>query len=280
MNSDNILLILAAALVLLGLAWLLRQRNADPTAEPGTREKRIEALDTVGGWPPEPTRVLTQAERRAYLLLVRALPEHIVLAQVPLARFIRVPTRNSYHEWMRRVGQLCADLVVCDANAQVLTVVEVRRGYGKETERSSKRHERMDRVLHQAGVRVVVWNEDALPSPESIVDQVLLAPRGMHSEEGSASVRTRESRKVPRTAATTTAAGATAMAATAGPSMAAAGPAAARSGASLEEVLDEIDRQPVVVAEPPSSTWFDEFDSGRAPLDRLTPVDPLKRRTS
>jgi len=38
-----------------------------------------------------------------------------------------VPTRNSYTEWMRRVGQLCADLVVCDKGAQVIAVVEIRQ---------------------------------------------------------------------------------------------------------------------------------------------------------
>lgn len=269
MTTQNLWLAAVAGLIGLLLIWWRKRPRSDALIEEGgTRDKRVEALDTVAGWPPEPTRVLTSAERRAHGLITRALPDHIVLAQVPLARFIRVPTRNSYHEWMRRVGQLCADLVVCDASAQVIAVVEVRRGYGKESERSGKRHERMDRVLNQAGVRVVVWNEDALPSPESVLDQVLSSPKGMHSTEGGAAVSTRAAAGsvAPRSAGFAV------------PDSNAIQP---KGGSTLEEVLDEIDRQPSRpgrLAEPPSSTWFDEFDSGRTPLDRLTPTDPLKPR--
>ena len=72
---------------------------------------------------PQATRVLTAAERQAFEILRTALPAHIVLAQVPLARFIKVPTRNSYAEWLRRAGHLSADLVVCDRHSQVVAVV-------------------------------------------------------------------------------------------------------------------------------------------------------------
>jgi hypothetical protein len=59
--------------------------------------------------------VLTIGERRAYELLRTALPGFLVLAQVPLGRFLRVPTRHSHAEWMQRVGSLSADLLVCNA---------------------------------------------------------------------------------------------------------------------------------------------------------------------
>ena len=44
------------------------------------------------------------AERLAYSTLKLALPGYMILSQVPIARFIDVPKRNSYGEWMRRVG--------------------------------------------------------------------------------------------------------------------------------------------------------------------------------
>jgi hypothetical protein len=258
-----IALALVAALALLVLWWWLRRRgshDAEPGELSGARDKRVEALDTVTGWPPEPTRVLNHAERKAHALLVRAVPECLILAQVPLARFIRVPTRNSYHEWMRRVGQLCADLIVCDEGAQVLAVVEVRRDPSKASERSRKRHERMDRVLHQAGVRVLVWSEGALPAPEVVRELVLSEPPGLHSEEGGVSVRTLEPahplgvRTMPI------------------PVQPRPVPAQPKPKATLEEVLEELDqkeqvrRQTAALAEPPSSTWMDEFDSSPVPL--------------
>jgi hypothetical protein len=235
-------MIVLAALLLalaLGLWWAMRRRGGSEAGE--SHPQRAEALDTVAGWPPEPTRLLTVVERRAMRMLCTALPEHMILAQVPLARFIRVPTRNSYTEWMRRVGQLCADLLVCDASSQVVAVVELRRPPGKDTERTRKRHERMDRVLRKAGIRVLVWNEEALPHADAVREQVLPKPKpGLGAVEAA---------PAPAPAA---------------PLSAAAPPAPPkRDFGDTEPEPDEV----FELREPPASTWFDDLDSERAPLD-------------
>lgn len=236
---DPIVLVLLLAVVALGLWWWKRSQGP---ADEGSRPPRNEALDTVTGWPPEPTRLLTVVERRAVAMLHHALPEHMILAQVPLARFIRVPTRNSYTEWMRRVGQLCADLLVCDASSQVVAVVELRRPPGKDTERTRKRHERMDRVLHKAGIRVLVWNEEALPHPDSVREQVLPKPKA----EAPAATATKAPAAAPVVAAS------------------AAAPAPPkRDFSDTEPEPDEV----FELREPPASTWFDDLESERAPLD-------------
>jgi hypothetical protein len=145
--------------------------------KPRSKPLSDEQLDTLMGWAPMSTRVLTTAEREAYHVLRKALPDHMVLAQVPVARFIKVPTRNSYSEWLRRVGSLCADLVVCDANSQAVAVVEIRQPLSRENERAQRRHARMDRVLEGARIPVHVWLEGALPGAvvarEAILGAVL-----------------------------------------------------------------------------------------------------------
>jgi Protein of unknown function (DUF2726) len=138
------------AVLLLSL-WFVRSRQRGIER----RSQVIEHLDTVADWPPEAARVMTIDERHAYELLRRAMPGFMVLAQVPLARFVRVPMRRSYTEWMQRVGSLSADLVLCDAGSRVLAVVDIRPQ--DETARSQRRHERMARVLRAAGVHVSVW---------------------------------------------------------------------------------------------------------------------------
>ncbi len=148
----------ALVVAVLMLLTLLVARRRSPRAAPPRRE----ALDTVAGWPPEAARVLTVSEREAYELLKRALPGFLVLAQVPLARFLRVPTHNAYGEWMQRVGNLNADLVLCDGSSRVLAVVDVRAA--QESERSRRRHERLARVLKAAGIGVHVWREGELPT--------------------------------------------------------------------------------------------------------------------
>ena len=151
------------ATLLLVLSFIaLRQRNILRRA---SRERR-EALDTVAAWPPEAARVLTITERQAYDLLKRAMPGYVVLGQVPLSRFIRVPLRHSYNEWLQRVGALSADLLLCDAGSRVLAVVDIRPA--TESDRSRRRHERMARVMRAANIHVHVWREGALPSAAEI----------------------------------------------------------------------------------------------------------------
>lgn len=160
-STSSTALVAAAALLLTLL--LVRRRGRQG---PGARSLVRESLDTVQDWPPEPARVMTVQERHAYELLRRALPGYMVLAQVPLSRFVRVPTRHSYTEWLQRVGSLSADLLVCDTGSRVLAVIDVRAT--EESARSRRRHERLARVLSAANVRVHVWREGHLPSPAEV----------------------------------------------------------------------------------------------------------------
>ena len=149
-----------AALLLSWLFLRLRQRHV------AARDARRDALDTVAAWPPGAVRILTVDERQAYELLRRALPGFMVLAQVPLSRFIRVPLRHSYTEWLQRVGALSADLLLCDAGSRVLAVVDIHAP--QESERTRRRHQRMARVLRAADIHVFDWREGALPNPAEV----------------------------------------------------------------------------------------------------------------
>jgi hypothetical protein len=159
--------VLALLLTLVIFRW--RQRGARAA---GARE----ALDTVAAWPPEAARVLTIDERHALDLLRRAAPNVLVLAQVPLSRFVRVPTRHSYSDWLQRVGSLSADILVCDSGSRPVAVIDIRAV--EESARSRRRHERMARVLREAGVHVITWREGELPSPSQVRSTLapLLAP--------------------------------------------------------------------------------------------------------
>lgn len=159
LESTSTLALLVTTLLLLTLLWA-RRRVPTPTAKPASDD---ESLDTVQDWPPQVVRVMTLPERRAFEVLRRAVPRHhLVLAQVPLARFVSVPTKNPYSIWMGRAGRLSVDLLVCDASSRAVAAVEVR--VGDETRRSGKRHDRLARVLKAAAIPVHVWNESALPS--------------------------------------------------------------------------------------------------------------------
>jgi hypothetical protein len=163
------------AVTLLSLLWLRRRGG-------GTRQESADGLDTVQAWTPQAVRVMTLPERKAFELLRRALPRnHMVLAQVPLARFISVPTLHSYADWLHKVGRLCPDLVVCDASSRVIAIVEIATP--DHGERGRKRHERVRRVVQAAGIPVHVWAEGSMPGV--LETRALFRPRSAsNSDEG------------------------------------------------------------------------------------------------
>jgi hypothetical protein len=226
--TTPLLIALALVFVLL-LAWKsVRSRQSTAAAS-----EAQDNVDTLAAWPPQATRVLTDGERRAYDVLRTALPAQVILAQVPLQRFIKVPTRNSYAEWLRRVGHISADFVVCDRHSQVIAVVEILTGEDAPGGRAQRRRDRMIRVLKAAQIAVHVWRATNLPSAEAareaiLPGQPLEAP--VHPLAGRAGV----SDKAP-----------------------------ARLPPQLALPADE----GVTVREAPPSTWFDDLDSAVIPLE-------------
>lgn len=235
--------ILIAALLVLAVllaVWLWKERPGQIQRADSDGNER---LDTLAAWPPRVTRILTTQERLAHGLLARAFPDHLVLAQVPLSRFLRVPTRYSHAEWLRRVGQMCADLVVCNTASQPLAVVIVQPPGGMTSERAKARHDRMVRVLAAAELRCQVWTENALPSLEAVRATLLDKPVE-----------------------------------TVSPAIAAAVVAAQPTPNSDPNAFDDtrrdsrhpLDQDPE--GEEPPTTWYDEMASGPTPLQRQPQV--------
>lgn len=239
----QLLLIVGGLVLLAGLVWMWwRQRTPRETASGRGKVRMTDGLDTLMSWHPQATRVMTTSERKAYAALRAGLPEHIILAQVPLARFLKVPTRHSYSEWLRRVGVMCADLVVCDSVSQVIAVVDIRAPESQENERAKQRHARMDRVLKAAEIPLHVWREDALPNAIGARNAILKMPMDMPAGATPAKApapSTQPSRPAPVT------------------------PTFEPVAFTADDGLEQHD--------PPSSTWFDEIDSSSVPLSPLPP---------
>ncbi|MES2958763.1 MAG: DUF2726 domain-containing protein [Pseudomonadota bacterium] len=175
LESTSALALFGAVALLLSAFWM-RRRHAAPRVTMAD-----ESLDTVQAWPPQAVRVMTLGERQAYEILRRALPGHVVLAQVPLSRFISVPTRFPYSQWLQRAGRLGVDLLVCDFSSRAVAAVEVRTS--DESARSAKRHQRLVEVLRAAGVTVHEWNEDDLPSVAEARDYFFPKASGAADEQ-------------------------------------------------------------------------------------------------
>ena len=186
---------------------------------------------------------------------MRAFPDHLILAQVPLSRFLRVPTRYSHAEWLRRVGQLCADLVVCDTATQPLAVIIVEAPGGAPSERARLRHERMLRVLKAAEVRCFVWVENALPSVEIARASILEMRIEAMPVTGAQPAPVTGPAVVPAPVAV---------------------PVLGAPGAFDDTLRDSTHGGPLDEGEPPP-TWYDDINSGPTPLQPARPLEPGKR---
>jgi hypothetical protein len=172
-----IVAIVLAAVVL--SMWFLESRK-----RPARAAKSDEAMDTVADWPPQAVRVLTLEERHAFEIVRRAMPKHMVLAQVPLARFISVSTENPYAEWLQRAGRLSVDLLITDNSSRPVAAVEIHAA--EQSPRDAKRHKRLARVLQDAGVTVHTWYENRLPTADQARRQLLGKAADLDDDDGRA----------------------------------------------------------------------------------------------
>lgn len=163
MTTLAILGITAAVLAALALAWW-GAGQWRPSGGAGGR-RGLPRLSTMA-WEPQAMRVLDRHHRRAYECLRAAVPDFMVLAQIPLARFLTVARRRSYLAWLDKVGQECAHFVVCTPQADVLVVIELATGNSRRS--AQHRRERVEKVLRQAGIPVLIWDAAALPPAEEV----------------------------------------------------------------------------------------------------------------
>jgi hypothetical protein len=236
-------LIFASAIAVAVLVWWWHRSRTAATA---AQEDPADRLDTLIGWPPEATRILRNTERLAYSTLKLALPGYMILAQVPISRFINVPKRNSYAEWMRRLGSQCVDFVVCDVTSQVVAIIDVRPPDAQISDRLRRRLDRVGRALKAVNIPLHVWNEESLPSVEaaraSIVPSAPAVPADIAKTRAAAE-------NAAETAATL---------------------------AQMRNAFEDTDRdltreeaqyvEVIEMQEPRSSTWFDELDSESSKL--------------
>jgi hypothetical protein len=262
---DPLLISVLALLCAIPIVWWLARR---PGTTPRT-EAPEDRLDTLAAWPPEPTRILRSQERLAFSTLKLALPGYMILAQVPIARFINVPKRNSYAEWMRRLGSQCVDFVVCDVTSQVVAVVEIRPPAEQIADKLRVRLDRLARVLKSASIPIHVWNEERLPTIEAARDKIL-----PHSPAVPAGLARKP---VPAPALTTAALAAPAFATAETASLSESAVAVAVDGPGADPFADT-DRdwsqgEIIEVGEPAGSTWFDELEESVSPV-----LPPPERR--
>ena len=130
---------------------------------------RSRRSESDGTWPffaKKPEQIL-------YFRLMKALPDHIVLAQVQLSRMLGVKKGNNYQSWLNRISQMSADFVICAKDATVLVVIEVDDA-SHHSDRRKAADEKKGRALSAAEIKLLRWQARDLPD-DTIIRSALLA---------------------------------------------------------------------------------------------------------
>jgi hypothetical protein len=128
-----------------------------------------------GKWPFYVRKLLSQPEQVLYHRLVRALPEHIVLAQVQVSRVLGVKKGSSFNEWNNRINRLSYDFVVCGKDSTVVAAVELDDKTHESKARAAT-DEKKNKASADAGLRLIRWHVASLPSEEAIRQELLTPP--------------------------------------------------------------------------------------------------------
>ena len=118
-------------------------------------------------WPFHAKRPLSDVEQVLYWRLLKALPDHIVLAHVALSRLVGIKKGRQSAAWTNRIDRKVVDFVICRKDAEIVAAIELDDASHEHPER---RHAdaTKDRALAAAGIRIIRWHAKSLPDDAEI----------------------------------------------------------------------------------------------------------------
>ena len=131
------------------------------------RKRRGGSVGRAAPWPFYARRPLSLPEQVLYHRLVKALPEHIVLAQVQVSRVLGVTKGFNFHEWNNRINRLSYDFVVCTKDSTVLAAIELD-DKSHETAARAEIDQKKEKATSSAGIRLIRWHVKSLPDEQAI----------------------------------------------------------------------------------------------------------------
>ncbi|MFC0820661.1 DUF2726 domain-containing protein [Moraxella marmotae] len=138
------------------------------------RAKKIKG-DDMPVWPFEPMPLMTDSEVLFFKKLKTALPEYHIFGQVQLSRMIE-PTIDVASErqfWFNRVCRQSVDFVLVHDDLQtVLAAIELD-DWTHESKTRQKQDAKKDKALASAGIPIIRFHAEKMPSSEMIRHDVL-----------------------------------------------------------------------------------------------------------
>ncbi len=130
-------------------------------------------------WGLSPRPVFGTDERHLYRLLREALPQHVILAKLPLVRFCQPVDPKRVQYWFDLLGATHVAFAVCSTNGRVLAAIDLDTGRND----ASRAMQLKQAALNALRVRYVRVPHDQMPS---LPELQLLVPQ----QTGARTLRT------------------------------------------------------------------------------------------
>ena len=131
--------------------------------------------DELAIWPFEPMPIMTDTEVLFFRKLQQALPEYYIFSQVQLSRIIEpndeAGTDRSF--WFNRICRQSIDYVLVDSDAQTTLVAIELDDWTHESQKSQKADAKKDKALASAGIPILRFHAERMPSIEILRHEVL-----------------------------------------------------------------------------------------------------------
>ena len=118
-------------------------------------------------WPYKRKSLLTFTEQRFFALLHEALPEHQIFVQVALNQMIKVDSKKNWAKWYNAIAQMSVDFVISDTKGFIIAAIELDDKSHDNEKRQSK-DAKKDKALNSAGIQVLRYRAEAMPSTYTI----------------------------------------------------------------------------------------------------------------
>lgn len=132
-------------------------------------------------WPLAPRTLFSGQEEQVYHFLRNAFPEYLVLAKVPLARFMRLKKGEDPNVWFPLINPLHVTFIVCTQKGFVIGALDLPT----EVNTSSSANTLKQRALQVCGIKYMSLTGSALPTAHMLRAMMLGSapqPDRPHSE--------------------------------------------------------------------------------------------------
>ena len=108
-----------------------------------------------------------EAEQVFLHRLARALPENIILAQVPLSHFLGVKEGFSNWEWNQRIKQMSVNFLICRKDSSIIAAIELDDSSNSQNQKR-ERDKKKDQVIRAAGIVLIKCDLRHIPTEQGI----------------------------------------------------------------------------------------------------------------